>query len=101
MVTKGDVYKALEDVVDPELMVGILDLGLVYKVEVKDDDSVEVEYTLTYPGCPAGVIIDEDIKHSVKRHAGAKDVVTRVVWDPPWRPEFMSDAAKLNLGYPI
>lgn len=101
MVTQNDVFAALESVADPELMIGILDLGLVYKIDISPDDVVEIDYTLTYPGCPAGVIIDKDIRDSVLGSTGAKDVITNVVWDPPWNPDFMSDAAKLNLGYPI
>ncbi len=99
-LSRGAVLEALKNVLDPELGMNIVDLGLVYRVEV-GDDKVEVDFTLTYPGCPAGEHIQEDIKATVQDCAGTENVAINLVWDPPWRPDFMTEEARVSLGYPI
>lgn len=96
---KSEIMSALTAVEDPELLMSIVDLGLVYRAEVHDD-RVEVDYTLTSPGCPLSDIIESDI---VKNIAMITDlpVQARLVWEPLWSPDYMSDEAKLSLGYPI
>ncbi|NBF39548.1 MAG: DUF59 domain-containing protein [Spirochaetes bacterium] len=100
MASKGEVLEALKKVIDPEIGLNIVDLGLVYNVEVKDD-AIDVEFTLTSPGCPLGDMITNDIKQVVSDETGADTVNTNLVWDPPWSVEFMSEEAKLDLGLPI
>ncbi|MBN2013101.1 DUF59 domain-containing protein [candidate division KSB1 bacterium] len=100
MPTKEDVMIELEDVYDPELMVNIVDLGLVYDVIV-NDKAVVVKMTLTSPGCPVGPIIERDIVEHVKMLDDVESAAVQIVWSPPWSPEMMSDAAKLELGYAI
>jgi metal-sulfur cluster biosynthetic enzyme len=98
-VTKGEALEALKNVEDPELTMNIVDLGLVYQVDV-DDDAVRVEFTLTTPGCPAGDIIRDRIIEEVRKASGLP-TRAELVWNPPWSPEFMSDEARIALGFPV
>ena len=100
MASKGEVLEAMKKVVDPEIGLNIVDLGLVYNVEPQED-KVEVEFTLTSPGCPLGDMIRNDIQQVVSEATGVDNVETKLVWDPPWSVEFMSEEAKLDLGLPI
>lgn len=100
MATKGEILDALKQVVDPEIGINIVDVGLVYRVE-ESDGRVIVEYTLTYPGCPLGDVIKEDIVRVVSDAAGGSEVEATLVWDPPWTIDFMSEEARVELGYPI
>jgi len=98
--SKGEVLDALRTVVDPEIGLNVVDIGLVYRVE-PSDDKVEIDFTLTSPGCPLGDVIERDIKHAVKAATGIDNVVCNLVWNPPWSLEFMSEEARLELGFPI
>jgi metal-sulfur cluster biosynthetic enzyme len=100
MATKGEILDALRGVIDPEIGLNIVDVGLVYRVEQKGG-VVEVDYTLTYPGCPLGDVIKEDIVRVVSEATDADTVEARLVWDPPWTIDFMSEEARLEMGYPI
>ncbi len=100
MVSREEVLEVLKNVEDPELAFNIVDLGLVYRVDVKED-AIEVDFTLTYPGCPAEDIIREDIEPPASRRVRAGDVKTTTVWSPLWGPERMSEEARVTLGYPI
>lgn len=100
MVTKGEVLDALCRVIDPEIGLNIVDVGLVYRVDV-DDEHVEVDFTLTSPGCPLADTIMEDIKREVSEVTGIGVVEANLVWNPPWSLDFMSEEARLQLGYPI
>jgi metal-sulfur cluster biosynthetic enzyme len=98
MPTKEAVFEALKRVEDPELGMDIVDLGLVYDVEV-ENASVKVIHTLTSMGCPAGPMIQEDIATTVKEtFPDVDDVELELTWDPPWTPELMSEDAKFILG---
>ena len=98
-MTKSELLDALKDVEDPELMMNIVDLGLVYRVEVAEDH-VEIDFTLTTPGCPAGDYIQEQIVE--KAEAAAKvPAEVNLVWTPMWAPDYMTDEAKIALGYPV
>ena len=98
MVTKDDVLEALHQVEDPELGMDIVDLGLLYDVEI-EGSKVKVIHSLTSMGCPAGPMIQEDI-HTVASHVeGVEEVEIELTWDPPWTPERMSDDAKFILGF--
>lgn len=97
MTLEEKVRKALKGVVDPELNVNIVDLGLVYDVR-EERGEVEVEMTLTSPGCPLASIIDKRIREVVKKIPGVKTVTVELIWDPPWTSSMMSDDARAELG---
>ena len=99
MPSRSEVLEALRNVEDPELMMNIIDLGLVYRVEVQQK-VVEIDYTLTSPGCPLSEMIERDILANVEIITDLP-VQTKLVWSPPWSPDYMSDEAKISLGYPI
>jgi metal-sulfur cluster biosynthetic enzyme len=99
MPTKDEVMEVLHRVEDPELGMDIVELGLVYDVEV-EDSKVKVVHTLTSMGCPAGPMIQEDIHSAVtSTFSDVEDVELELTWDPPWTPERMSDDAKFILGF--
>ena len=98
-MSKDEVLAALGTVDDPELNWNIVDLGLVYRAEPVAD-GIEVDFTLTYPGCPAESYIREEIDSCLRRVFGVEAKI-RTVWSPLWGPERMSEAAKVTLGYPI
>jgi metal-sulfur cluster biosynthetic enzyme len=97
MATKEEVRDALRQVEDPELGMDIVDLGLLYDVEV-EDGKVKVIHTLTSMGCPVGPMIQEQIHEVVTALPDVGDVEVELTWDPPWTPEKMSDDAKFILG---
>lgn len=99
MVTKEQVMDALQQCKDPEIpMVSIVDLGLIYDVQIKDD-VVDIKMTLTTPGCGMAKYIAQEAKMKVESLDGIKDVNVTIVWDPPWTPERMSEEAKKHLGF--
>src|SRR3954453_15578670 len=98
MITKEDVTEALRGVEDPELGMGIVELGLLYDVEV-EGPKVKVVHSLTSMGCPAGPTIQQDIAAMTRQVPGVEDVEIELTWDPPWTPERMSDDAKFILGF--
>ena len=95
-MSKANVYDLLQEVVDPEVGINIVDLGLVYSVAV-ERDTVEVQFTLTYPGCPLGPEIKKSIIDALMAGSGAAHVSAKLVWEPG----LMSDEARVSLGYPI
>ena len=97
MPTKEEVFEALKQVEDPELGMDIVELGLLYDVEV-DGPRVKVIHSLTSMGCPAGPMIQEDIHRVTSELEGVEDIDVELTWDPPWSPERMSDDAKFILG---
>jgi metal-sulfur cluster biosynthetic enzyme len=97
MPSREEVYEALRQVEDPELGMDIVELGLLYDVEVYDH-RVKVTHSLTSMGCPAGPMIQEDINRVTREVPGVEDVDIELTWDPPWTPERMSDDAKFILG---
>lgn len=97
MVTKEQVYEALHMCYDPEIPVNIVDLGLVYDVQV-DADKVAVKMTLTAPGCGMGTFIANDARQKILALDGVGDATVDLVWDPPWDPGMMSEEAKQRLG---
>lgn len=102
MVSKAQVLDSLRKVYDPEIGINIVDVGLVYRVEMVGD-TLEVDFTLTSPGCPLADSIEADMRDQIKADHGIKDelIKTALVWDPPWTIEYMSEEARLDLGYPI
>jgi metal-sulfur cluster biosynthetic enzyme len=97
-VTKDDVIEAMRGVEDPELGLDIVDLGLLYDVDVAGS-KVKVTHSLTSMGCPAGPMIQEDIHRAASELPGVEDVEVELTWDPPWTPDKMSDDAKFILGF--
>jgi metal-sulfur cluster biosynthetic enzyme len=97
-LTQDTVYEALEEVIDPELGLDFVSLGLVYEVEIQGSD-VYVTFTLTYPGCPIGPQVAEQVKEFVGELEGVEEVVPAMVFTPPWTPDKMSEDAKFALGY--
>jgi FeS assembly SUF system protein len=93
------IVDALKTVYDPEIPVNIYELGLIYAIDVKDDGDVEVRMTLTAPACPAAGMLPGEVEDKVRSVAGVKSARVEVVWEPPWTPEKMSEAAKLQLGF--
>jgi metal-sulfur cluster biosynthetic enzyme len=97
-VTEDEVLEALEEVIDPELGLDFVSLGLVYDVEIEDSD-VYVTFTLTTPACPIGPQVSEQMKEFVGDIEGVDAVHPKMVFDPPWSPEMMSEDAKFALGF--
>ncbi len=93
-----DVMEALENVIDPELGLDFVSLGLIYDVEIEDRD-VHVTFTLTTPACPIGPTVTEQIKEFVSEIGGVEKVFPKMVFSPPWSPERMTDDAKFALGF--
>ena len=98
MVTEEDVYEALEEVIDPELGLDFVSLGLVYDVNIEAAD-VHVTFTLTTPACPIGPQVSEQMIEFVGGLEGVGGVHPKMVFDPPWSPEMMSEDAKFALGF--
>lgn len=98
----ANVEAALRTVYDPEIPINIVDLGLVYRCEeVVDDDGrrrIEIDMTMTAPGCGMGDVIQQDTATAVRRVSGVDEVDVRIVWDPPWSRNRISEAARLDLG---
>lgn len=92
------VIETLRTCYDPEIPVNIYELGLIYEVKVELSGEVRVKMTLTAPSCPVAGTLPGEVEEKIKRLEGAKDVKVEVVWDPPWDPSKMSEAAKLQLG---
>jgi FeS assembly SUF system protein len=94
----SDIVAALKTVYDPEIPADIYELGLIYKVDIKDDRAVDVEMTLTTPNCPAAAELPTMVENAVASVAGVGPVSVSIVWDPAWTPERMSDEARLVLN---
>jgi len=97
MTLEDKIRKALEKVMDPELGVSIVDLGLIYDIRYEKGE-VEVEMTLTSPGCPLAPEIDNKIKTALKKIPEIKKIKVNLVWDPPWSRDLMSDDLKAEFG---
>ena len=97
MVTKEQVFEALQECYDPEIPVNIVDLGLIYDIEVSDT-KVAVKMTLTAPGCGMGGMIAADAQQKILALDGVDEATVDLVWDPPWNPSMISEEAKQRLG---
>jgi metal-sulfur cluster biosynthetic enzyme len=96
--TEEDVYEALEEVIDPELGLDFVSLGLVYDVEIENGEAF-ITFTLTTPACPIGPQVSEQMREFVGELQGIEKVHPKMIFDPPWSPEMMSEDAKFALGY--
>tara|TARA_Y100000816_G_scaffold277938_1_gene248640 strand:+ start:885 stop:1187 length:303 start_codon:yes stop_codon:yes gene_type:complete len=95
---KDKVILEIKKIYDPEIPVNIYELGLIYKIEIDDKNKVEIEMTLTSPNCPVAESLPKEVKDNILKIDGIKDVNLKLVWDPPWSKDKMSEAAKLELN---
>jgi len=99
MATVEEIRKALRQVKDPEINLSVIDLGLIYDVEIGDEGDVDVRMTLTSPGCPSGPEILADVDRVVRALDGVTDVNVELVWEPYWTPERIDPKVRTFLGY--
>ena len=95
---KNKIIESLKKVYDPEIPVDIYELGLIYKIEVDEKNKVDVDMTLTSPNCPVAESLPKEVKENIMKVKGVTDVDLKLVWDPPWDKDKMSEAAKLELN---
>jgi metal-sulfur cluster biosynthetic enzyme len=95
--TPDQVREALKVVVDPELGINVVDLGLIYDIQV-EDEVVKITYTLTTMGCPVGPLIEQQMQQILTTIPGVSNVESEMVFNPPWSPELMSEEARLAMG---
>ena len=96
LITK--VISEIKKIYDPEIPVNIYELGLIYKIEIDNEKRVLIEMTLTSPNCPVAESLPNSVKDNILKMDGIKDVDLKLVWDPPWTKDKMSEAAKLELN---
>ena len=96
---RENIIEALHSVYDPEIPVDIYELGLIYEVDIGSEGKVMVQMTLTAPGCPVAGTLPEEVRQKVLSVAGVAEAEVELVWDPPWDPSKMSEAARLALGF--
>lgn len=99
MVTQQEVLKALEAVIDPELGLNIVELGLIYDVQVNEQNEVSVKMTLSARGCPLHTSITNGVENVIKRMEGINGIRVEVVWDPPWTPDRIAPETKKRMGF--
>lgn len=100
---EDQVWEALKKVYDPEIPVNIVDLGLVYNMEIREDGErdgylVHVDMTLTAPGCGMGPAIAQDAKYKLEMVPGVDEAIVEIVWDPPWHQDMITEVGKMELG---
>ena len=95
---KEKIISEIKKIYDPEIPVNIYELGLIYKIEVKDKSIVNIDMTLTSPNCPVAESLPKEVKDNILNDEGVSDVKLNLVWDPPWNKSKMSEAAKLELN---
>ena len=95
---KEKIISEIKKIYDPEIPVNIYELGLIYKIEVKDKNIVNIDMTLTSPNCPVAESLPKEVKDNILNVEGVSDVKLNLVWDPPWDKSKMSEAAKLELN---
>ncbi|MCY4415702.1 MAG: iron-sulfur cluster assembly protein [Chloroflexi bacterium] len=98
MVDRDEVYEALRTVYDPEIPVNVVDLGLIYDVQVSDANDVFVQMTLTFPGCGMGPHIAQQAEWAIQDVEGVEEVNIELTFDPPWSPDLISEEARNMLG---
>jgi metal-sulfur cluster biosynthetic enzyme len=96
-ISTAAIYECLKTVFDPEIPVNVVDLGLIYDVQVKEG-GVYVQMTLTFPGCGMGPFIAQQAEWAIQDVEGVEDVEIELVFDPPWSPDLISEEAKAQLG---
>ena len=94
---KNKVVAEIKKIYDPEIPVNIYELGLIYKIEISNEKKVNIEMTLTSPNCPVAESLPNSVKENILKIDGISNVDLKLVWDPPWNKDKMSEAAKLEL----
>ena len=95
---KNKIIAEIKKIYDPEIPVNIYELGLIYKIEISDEKKVNIEMTLTSPNCPVAESLPKMVKDNILKIDGIDDVELKLVWEPPWDKDKMSEAAKLELN---
>ena len=95
---KNKVILEIKKIYDPEIPVNIYELGLIYKIDIENEKKVNIEMTLTSPNCPVAESLPKMVKDNILKLDGVDDVDLKLVWDPPWSKDKMSEAAKLELN---
>ena len=95
---KNRVIEEIKKIFDPEIPVNIYELGLIYKVEVDEENKVNIDMTLTSPNCPVAESLPNQVKENIMKVEGVSDVILNLVWEPPWSKDKMSEIAKLELN---
>jgi FeS assembly SUF system protein len=95
---KEQIVSEIKKIYDPEIPVNIYELGLIYKIEIKEAKKVNIDMTLTSPNCPVAESLPKMVKDNILKLEGVDDVELNLVWDPPWSKDKMSEAAKLELN---
>ena len=98
MEVKNKIIDEIKKIYDPEIPVNIYELGLIYKIDIENAKKVNIEMTLTSPNCPVAESLPKMVKDNILKLNGVDDVDLKLVWDPPWTKDMMSDAAKLELN---
>jgi len=97
-ITTDQINSCLESVIDPELGINVVDLGLIYDVRI-EPGKISIDMTLTTPGCPLAAMIASQVEESLRQAFEGTEIDVNLVWDPPWTPDRLSDEAKRQLGY--
>jgi len=95
---KDKIVEEIKKIYDPEIPVNIYELGLIYKIDIKDANKINIEMTLTTPNCPVAESLPKMVKDNILKIDGVDDVNLKLVWDPPWTKDKMSESAKLELN---
>ncbi len=98
MILKEKVIEEIKKIYDPEIPVNIYELGLIYDIDIDQNNNVKIKMTLTTPNCPVAESLPNEVKNSIKEIKEIKNVDLDLVWDPPWNKSMMSEAAKLELN---
>ena len=98
MKLKDKIITEIKKIYDPEIPVNIYDLGLIYNIEIKNDDEAYIEMTLTSPNCPVAESLPKMVKENINSIEEVKKVELKLVWNPPWTKDMMSEEAKLELN---
>ena len=98
MKLKDKIITEVKKIYDPEIPVNIYDLGLIYNIEIKNDNEAYIEMTLTSPNCPVAESLPKMVKENINSIVGVKKVELKLVWNPPWTKDMMSEEAKLELN---
>ena len=98
MILKDKVIEEIKKIYDPEIPVNIYELGLIYDINIDNQNNVKINMTLTSPNCPVAESLPNEVKDNIKKIEGVSDVNLNLVWEPPWNKDKMSEAAKLELN---
>ena len=98
MITEDQVWESLTKCYDPEIPVNVVDLGLIYDVQI-DNSNINIKMTLTQKGCPMHSQITQDVKSKLMAVEGVTEANVEMVWDPPWNPQMISESARKKLGF--